>query len=506
MRRLGQRGGSRGAAARGARLARDGLPACALAALLVACGERPPTIAGFASDQASVVVGSSATLSWRVDSAQSLILDPGGIAVTGRQSIAVTPTPASLPATITYTLTAQGGGGRATAAASILVTDPPASLTSFAASPSPSQPDQPVTLSWTARNATALVLSADVAPPSPLPLLKPGDTQATVSPHVTTVYTLTVSGPAATTAPAPMKARARVAPLPTVQLSANPASSTSPGSTVVLSWTSTDAADFTLLASPQGAAAPVATTRLGAASSAKVRPLASTDYVLQALGSGGTARSAPLTVPVAGAPAKGLSFTPSAPATGDVLQLVAEPAPSPSPSLVLDVKTLGPLTIAAFALDLPFDGGTDTPSAPRSRDGSARAQLDPAAPAAAAGFQGVSNNAFEVNTAYLNPGSAPLAAAAALSASGPLSGVLTVGAAHKPACAACAGGTAPRDVAVPAGAVIAKIHLALVPGAGPGTVFAPGDLQAVNGYRAAVRNAAGASLGTVALGTLTATP
>jgi hypothetical protein len=472
-----------------------------LALASLACGQKPPTIAFFVADQATVISGSSATLSWQVDTAQSLTLDPGGISVTGMQSITVTPTPSALPATVTYTLTAQSGGGKATATTSILVTQAPASLTSFIASPSPSQPDHPVTLSWTARNATSLVLTADVKPTSPLPPLRPFDTQATVTPHSTTVYTLTATGPAATTAPLPLKARARVAALPTVTLSAFPMASPSPGSTVVLSWTSTDAADFTLLATPSGATTPVTTTHLGSATSFKVRPLVSTDYVMQALGSGGTAASLPVTVTVTGNPATALTFTPATPATGDVLQLVAEN--SPAAALVLDVKALVPLTVAAFAIDIPFDGGTDTGGATRTRDGSARAQLDTSAPAVTGAFQSVSNNVFEVSQ-YLNPGTAPFSAAASLSASGPLAGVLTAGAARKPSCATCAGGSAVPEVSILAGTVIAKLHISLVPGAGPGTVFALSDLQAVNGYRAVVRKAAGASLGTVALGTLAA--
>jgi hypothetical protein len=474
-----------------------------LATVSLACGQKPPSITSFTADQSTIISGAIVTLSWQVDSAQSLTLDPGGISVTGRQSVAITPSPSALPATVIYTLTAQSGSGNATATTSILVTEAPATLTSFIASPSPSPPDQPVTLSWTARNATSLVLTADMPPSSPLPALRPFDTQATVTPHSTTVYTLTVTGPAATTAPVPLKARARVAALPTVTLVATPQTSTSPGSTVTLSWTSTDAADFTLLATPSGAT--VTTTHLGSATSFKVRPLVSTDYVVQALGSGGTGRSAPVTVTVTGPAATKLAFTPATPATGDVLQLVAET--SPAAALVLDVKTLGtlPLTLAAFALDIPFDGGTDSATASppiiRSRDGSARAQLDTSAPAGTGGFQSVSNNVFEVSQ-DLNPGTAPFSAVASLSASGPLAGVLTVGAARKPSCATCAGGTATSDASVPPGTVIAKLHISLVPGAGPGTVFAPGDLQAVNGYRAVVRNAAGASLGTVALGTL----
>jgi hypothetical protein len=107
-----------------------------------------------------------------------------------------------------------------------------------------------------------------------------------------------------------------------------------------------------------------------------------------------------------------------------------------------------------------------------------------------------------VNAAALDPGTAPVAAIAALPVSGPSAGVLLVGLAQKPVCAGCAGGVG-ADRALAPGAVIGSVRLRLVPAAGAGPVFGPGALDAIHGFRSAVRRGAtGASVGTVAVGTL----
>ena len=85
-----------------------------------------------------------------------------------------------------------------------------------------------------------------------------------------------------------------------------------------------------------------------------------------------------------------------------------------------------------------------------------------------------------------------------------------MGVAKKPGCAAsglaCVGGSA-GDASVNAGDVLAHLRLQLNAAGGPGNVFNAGSLGASgSGYRVTVRNAAGASVGTVAIGTLDATP
>ena len=68
-----------------------------------------PEISSFSSNRGAVGVGGSATLSWTVNDATSLTLNPGGIDVTGLSSQAVTPS-----STTTYTLTATNAGGSRT--------------------------------------------------------------------------------------------------------------------------------------------------------------------------------------------------------------------------------------------------------------------------------------------------------------------------------------------------------------------------------------------------------
>jgi hypothetical protein len=160
------------------------------------------------------------------------------------------------------------------------------------------------------------------------------------------------------------------------------------------------------------------------------------------------------------------------------------------PVATFDLVAVKPITAGALALQLPLDGVHAG-----SRDGSARVVLDGARAGDVA-------PGFSVNAAALDPGTAPVAAIAALPVSGPSAGVLLVGLAQKPVCAGCAGGVG-VDRALAPGAVIGSVRLRLVPAAGAGPVFGPGALDAIHGFRSAVRRGAtGASVGTVAVGTL----
>lgn len=73
--------------------------------------EAAPAINGFSSDRGVIGLGGSATLSWSVTGATSLILDPGGIDVSGLSSRTVTPS-----STTAYTLTAANASGTRTSA------------------------------------------------------------------------------------------------------------------------------------------------------------------------------------------------------------------------------------------------------------------------------------------------------------------------------------------------------------------------------------------------------
>jgi hypothetical protein len=75
-----------------------------------------PIISGFASNPASILTGSSATLTWTALFADSVTLDPGEIDVTGLSSYAITPS-----ATTTYTLTAINAVDTITATTTVVV-------------------------------------------------------------------------------------------------------------------------------------------------------------------------------------------------------------------------------------------------------------------------------------------------------------------------------------------------------------------------------------------------
>ncbi|MBI5423178.1 MAG: hypothetical protein HZA32_03770 [Opitutae bacterium] len=77
-----------------------------------------PAITSFTADPATIVRGSSTTLTWNVTGADTLSVSPGIGAVTG------TSVPASPTATTTYTITATNTGGSVTKDVVVTVTDP----------------------------------------------------------------------------------------------------------------------------------------------------------------------------------------------------------------------------------------------------------------------------------------------------------------------------------------------------------------------------------------------
>jgi hypothetical protein len=228
----------------------------------------------------------------------------------------------------------------------------------------------------------------------------------------------------------------------------------------------------------------------------RVRPLADTDYAVQAIGAGGSTTSATVRVTPVGAQGLSLSYVDPTPGAGDAVALKLASGGGTSVITLNLVAVQAIASLGAIALDLPLDGATAG-----SRDGSARVVLD-----AAAGSD--VSPGFSVNTAKINPGSAPYSAAAALPTSGPLAGVLTLGAARKPSCSNglnCAGASGSGDTSAAIGDVLATVRLKLAPAGGAGAIFAPAA-TASSGFRFTVRSgtAGAASAGTLAVGTLVA--
>jgi hypothetical protein len=227
---------------------------------------------------------------------------------------------------------------------------------------------------------------------------------------------------------------------------------------------------------------------------AQVRPLADTDYAVEALGPAGVAASNMVTVAVTGAFARALHYEDATPGSADVAALRLRALSEGGAVATFDLIALRPITAGALALELPLDG-----SAAGSRDGSARLSLD-------AAEAGDVSPGLIANRAALDPGASPPAAIAALPATGPSAGMLLVAVAQKPVCPvlSCAGGV-PADRDLAAGSVLASIRLRLRPEGGAGPIFTAGALDAAHGARSVVRSGtARTSLGTIAVGSLSA--
>jgi hypothetical protein len=143
-------------------------------------------ITSFSATDTSIVEGNSTTLNWSVASAQSCSLDQGigTVGLSGSRSVSpITNT--------TYTLTCNGlnGGSNDSSQVSITVTPAPqaAQIASFAASPASIVEGGSSTLSWTATVGTGCSINQGVG--------SVGLTGSrSVSPSVTTTYTLTCLG------------------------------------------------------------------------------------------------------------------------------------------------------------------------------------------------------------------------------------------------------------------------------------------------------------------------
>ena len=441
----------------------------ALLALCAACSNDRPRIVSFTASRTDVARGDPLTFSWQVSGADSLKLDPRPGTVTG--------TTASINAALggNYTLVATNGAGSSSATIAVNVVD----IALFSASPVEVVAGQPVTLTWKISGAvSASILGARVDPVQ-------GYLQ--VSPTQDTPYKLTANSAGATITQTVV---VRVGTPPTIASFVATPNPLPRGTSTVLSWQAPGAQTFSL-AGGDGAGT------VGPLHSRRVRPLpppplapatsATLRYTLTATNPFGSTTQ-DLDVAVMGLAGTTLAYS-DPPLGGEVLRLVRDPSTPPaSPHLVLQLRSTGaslPLVVGGVAggldgvaLNLPFDGGT-----PGSRDGVARVALSTVA-------SDLSFGGLDVTT-----GSPTRAAALVFPATGPLSGVLALGMAQKPAAA----GGPPGDAQIPADTVLATFALDLQPAGGTGTVF---DGTAGDGFRLRLRSRAGDVQGTVAVGRL----
>lgn len=137
-----------------------------------------PEIVAFSADDTEVGTGDPVTLTWTVEDATSLILQPGDIDVTSEPFWIVNPT-----SDTTYTLNASDGVTTVQADVTVMVGPIAAS---FAADVTKVVSGGAVTISWTAENFTSLTLdpgNVDVS----------GQTSIVVNPTENTIYTLTAT-------------------------------------------------------------------------------------------------------------------------------------------------------------------------------------------------------------------------------------------------------------------------------------------------------------------------
>ncbi len=140
------------------------------------------------------------------------------------------------------------------------------------ASPSTVTSGTSTVLSWNAKNASSVTISGLGS--------FPASGSVKVTPTTTTTYTATAAGPGGTSISSAVVSVTTSGPKPTVTLSAQP-SSIAPGSSAVLSWTTTNATSVSI--------AGVGT--FGPTGSTNVSPSATATYTATAIGPGGTAAS-----------------------------------------------------------------------------------------------------------------------------------------------------------------------------------------------------------------------
>jgi hypothetical protein len=128
----------------------------------------------------SIQQGQSSTLTWTATNASSVSINNniGSVALIG--SMIVMPSQ-----TIIYILTATGSGGTVTSQVQVIIT--PAPTVTLTANPQIIQPGEITTLSWTSTNATSAILDNDIGAVEM-------NGSLTLSPNVTSTYTIAVSG------------------------------------------------------------------------------------------------------------------------------------------------------------------------------------------------------------------------------------------------------------------------------------------------------------------------
>ncbi len=192
----------------------------------------PPVISSFSAAPTAIARGQASTLAWEVTGATSVAINQGVGQVAASGSAGVSPL-----ATTIYTLTAVNSSGTVTATASVSVLQKP-TIFAFAASPLTINPGGSSMLSWQEEGAATLSVDHGA-------IVASGASSTTVSPATTTVYTLTATNAAGSTAA--MATVTVVAPgLPIISAFTATPTSINSGQSSTLAWTVAGATTLTL--------------------------------------------------------------------------------------------------------------------------------------------------------------------------------------------------------------------------------------------------------------------
>ena len=240
-------------------------------------GTGNPQILRFEGSPLSIQPGQQSTLSWTTTGATQVSISGVG-AVTLNGSTTVSPA-----TTTTYTLSATSSDGK-TVTAPITITVATGTIPQvvvFVATPSTIDAGSSTKLCWQVTGATSISIQPGVGSN-----LNANDC-ATVSPSLTTTYTLT-----ATNATGQIQANAtvNVGAVRILSFTANPVTSTAAGNPVVLSWTTQNATSVVLIGSEVGSQS------LPANGSFTVTPVTNSVYTLTAYGPGGQTVSGTISV------------------------------------------------------------------------------------------------------------------------------------------------------------------------------------------------------------------
>ncbi len=229
--------------------------------LTIEITQAPPSV-DFSISPESIAEGDYASLLWQVEFADKVVIDNGIGQVHLSGSLLVSP-----PVTTTYTITASNVGDTVTQSKTLTVIPRP--VASITAEPLTIIEGDSSRLSWNCSNADTAEIDNGIGE---VPL----EGSVSVSPAVTTEYTITASGPGGT---AESSVTVTVIPRPVVNITADP-ERIDYGSSSIISWTS-EHADSVVIDQGIGQVDPNG--------SLAVFPKQDTTYTITATGPGGTA-------------------------------------------------------------------------------------------------------------------------------------------------------------------------------------------------------------------------